>query len=140
MIEAPTRTNGSPDDAERAARRASLAALLAAEGRLDRAYLFDPLERGGVAFRLAMVIARLPHDRLELVAIGERVAEGVEPTRDFVRRASFPAATLPDVLEELIDRLGTEGARYREVPLTGCGDGETDPLDRLVGLLEGGEA
>lgn len=121
------------------ARVALVAELEAAVGlqdgeALDRAYVFEPVERREVSFTLALVTKRLGGDRLEMVAVGGRAEGERTASHDFVRRARFPAAVLPEILAEFIDRCGVEGALYREVPLTG-GESTEGPLDRLAGLL-----
>lgn len=88
---------------------------------VERAYLFEPLERGGTSFTLLFVTRAGPDDRLELIALGRRATGGVTGDWDFVRRARFPRATLSAVLEEFIERCGVEGAAYREVDLSGDG-------------------
>ncbi len=88
---------------------------------LERAYLFEPLERGGTYFSLVFVTKECADDRLEMIALGGRAGAGEEAGWDFVRRARFPRATLAAVLEEFIERCGMEGAAYREVDLTGKG-------------------
>lgn len=110
---------------------------LGAAERLDRVYLFEPLSRREVAFRLALVTKRTGEGRLEMIAIGERAEKSAPPARDFVRRARFPEAVLPSILEEFIERCGVEGARYREVRLDrGAGvESHEDPIDPLLDLL-----
>lgn len=127
-----------PSDAE-AARAALVAALEAAVGleegeALDRAYVFEPVERRDVSFTLALVTKRLGGDRLEMVAVGGRAEGERAAAHDFIRRARFPEAVLPEILSEFIDRCGVEGALYREVPLTG-GAGREGSLDRLAELM-----
>ena len=111
------------------------AAVALADGEtLDRAFVFEPVERREVSFTLALVTKRLGGDRLEMVAVGGRADGAREALDDFVRRARFPEAVLPEILAEFIDRCGVEGALYREVPLSG-GEGEDGPLDRLAELM-----
>lgn len=101
---------------------------------LDRAYVFEPVERGDVSFTLALVTKRLGGDRLEMVAVGGRVGGEEVASHDFVRRARFPEAVLPQILAEFIDRCGVEGALYREVQLSSA-FGEHGPLDRLAEVM-----
>lgn len=100
---------------------------------LERAYVFEPVERGGVSFTLTLVTKRLAPDRLEMVAVGGRVEGERTAGRDFVRRARFPDAVLPEILAEFIDRCGVEGALYREIPLSGRDD--VPPFERLADEL-----
>jgi hypothetical protein len=100
--------------------------------RLERLYLFEPVERSDVAFSLALVTKRLDGERLEMVAIGGRSGGPAPADRDFVRRARFPEPVLPRILEEFIDRGGVVDAGWREVPL----GAEDDPLDALLEALE----
>lgn len=121
------------------ARAALVTALEAAVGledgeALDRAYVFEPVERREVSFTLALVTKRLGGDRLEMVAVGGRAEGDRAAFHDFVRRARFPEAVLPEILAEFIDRCGVEGALYREVPLAGGVEGEGS-LDRLAELM-----
>jgi hypothetical protein len=105
-----------------------------AEGEtLERAYVFERVERGDVSFTLALVTKRLAPDRLEMVAVGGRLEGERSAARDFVRRARFPEAVLPEILAEFIDRCGVEGALYREIALT---DREADPRRPLERLAE----
>lgn len=90
---------------------------------IERAYLFEPLERRGTSFTLVFVTLARPDDRLEMIAVGGRTDGGVPGDWDFVRRARFPRATLLAVLEEFIERCGVEGASYREIDLSGEGIG-----------------
>lgn len=102
---------------------------------LDRAFVFDALERHEVAFTLVLVTVRPAEepDRLEMVAIGSRAVGAAVPLHDFVRRARFPEPLLPSILAELIDRCGVDGAVYRELDLS---DGETETaLGALVDAL-----
>jgi hypothetical protein len=103
---------------------------------LERAYVFEPLERRDVSFTLALVTKRLADDRLEMVAVGGRVAAERLDAPDFVRRARFPEAVLSDILGEFIDRCGVEGSMYREIPLTDREAGMAGPLERLAELLD----
>lgn len=102
--------------------------------RLERLYLFQPVERKEVAFSLALVTKRLDGERLELIAIGGRAIPPAPLDRDFVRRARFPERVLPRILEEFIDRGGAGDAGWREIPLAGPED--ADPLDALLDALE----
>lgn len=112
------------------------AAVRLEEGEaLERAYVFEPVERGDVSFTLALVTKRLAPDRLEMVAVGGRIDGGRTAARDFVRRARFPEAILPEILAEFIDRCGVEGALYREIPLAGRDVDPLRPLERLAELL-----
>ncbi|HEY7471339.1 MAG TPA: hypothetical protein VIE68_03240 [Gemmatimonadota bacterium] len=122
-------------------REALVAELEAAVGleegeALERAYVFEPVERRDVSFTLALITKRLADDRLEMVAVGGRVAGERVDARDFVRRARFPEAVLSEILGEFIDRCGVEGSMYREVPLTGRDSDALRPLERLAKLLE----
>src|SRR5688500_5590205 len=85
--------------------------------RLERAYVFDPIERGGIAFLLTLVTKRLADGRLEMTALGSRGSTPGEIALEFTRRASFPEDVLRSILAELIDRTGAEGAAYREIDL-----------------------
>lgn len=127
-----------PADPDRDRRRSALRDIVDLEPgqRLERLYLFDPVERRDVAFSLAIVTKRIDEDRLEMVAIGGRAALSSPPDRDFVRRARFPEGVLPRILEEFIDRGGVEEAGYREVPLDRRADGGADPVETLLDLLE----
>jgi hypothetical protein len=101
---------------------------------VERAYVFEPLERRDTSFSLVFVTRSCPDGRLELVALGGRAPGRVEDGWDFVRRARFPRATLTVVLEEFIERCGVEGAAYREVDLLA---GPEPGLQRLADLLTG---
>ena len=110
------------EEASREARGiADLEAAVALEDdeTLEKAYVFEPVERRDVSFTLALVTKRLADGRLEMVAVGGRVEGERIDARDFVRRARFPEAVLTQILAEFIDRCGVEGAMYREIPLTG---------------------
>jgi hypothetical protein len=113
---------------------AELEAAVRLEGSesLERAYVFQPVERGDVSFTLALVTKRLGPDRLEMIAVGGRVEGERTAARDFVRRARFPDSVLPDILAEFIDRCGVEGALYREIPLTERDPAAVPPLERLA--------
>ena len=129
--------------ADAAAREALVAELETAVGlendeTLERAYVFEPVERRDVSFTLALVTKRLADGRLEMIAVGGRVAGERVDARDFVRRARFPEAVLTEILAEFIDRCGVEGAMYREIPLTGRGSDAVRPLERLADLLAPG--
>lgn len=102
---------------------------------LERAYVFEPVERKDVSFTLALVTKRLGTDRLEMIALGGRSGGDRAAAHDFVRRARFPDAVLPEILAEFIDRCGVEGALYREIPLTGPDADGSQPLERLAELL-----
>jgi hypothetical protein len=107
-----------------------------AEGEtLERAYVFERVERGDVSFTLALVTKRLSPDRLEMVAVGGRLDGERSAARDFVRRARFPESILSEILAEFIDRCGVEGALYREIALTGRDGDPRPPLERLAELL-----
>lgn len=141
----PATAPADPAEEARAAREEALRGILALEPgeRLERLYLFEPLERKDVAFSLALVTKRLGPGRLEMVAIGARGEPGRdEPAPDFIRRARFPESVLPSILEEFIDRCGVEGAVYRETDLTGRGraDADRDPFARLAEALAPGAA
>src|SRR5918996_1983021 len=120
-----------PVDAARDALVAELevAVRLVAGESLERAYVFEPVERGDVSFTLALVTKRLGPDRLEMIAVGGRVEGERTAARDFVRRARFPDSVLPEILAEFIDRCGVEGALYREIPLS---ERDVPPLERLA--------
>lgn len=122
------------------ARQPILAELEAAIGleegeSLDRAFVFEPVERKDVAFTLTLVTKRLADGRLEMVAFGGRSEGNQAPSHDFVRRARFPKAVLPEILAEFIDRCGVEGALHREVPLGEWDADASTPLERLAELL-----
>ncbi|MGH7566939.1 MAG: hypothetical protein ACREK2_08935 [Gemmatimonadota bacterium] len=129
-----------PESAAGTGREALVAELETAVGLeegevLERAYVFETVERGDVSFTLALVLKRLAFDRLEMVAVGGRVDGGQTAAREFVRRARFPESVLSEILAEFIDRCGVEGAQYREVRLA-AGDTDTlQPLERLAELL-----
>lgn len=107
-----------------------------AEGEtLERAYVFERVERGDVSFTLALVTKRLAPDRLEMVAVGGRLEGERSAARDFVRRARFPESVLPEILAEFIDRCGVEGALYREIALTDRDADPRRPLERLAEAL-----
>jgi hypothetical protein len=143
MTEARNSPEAPAPDAEPAAdaaREALVAELEAAvnleEGEaLERAYVFEPVERRDVSFTLALVTKRLASDRLEMVAVGGRVPREQAAAHDFVRRARFPEAVLPEILAEFIDRCGVEGAMYREVSLADRDADPVRPLERLAELL-----
>lgn len=101
---------------------------------VERAYVFEPLERRDTSFSLVFVTRSCPDGRLEMVALGGRAPGGAGEGWDFVRRARFPRATLAVVLEEFIERCGVEGAAYREVDLA---EGPEPGLQRLAELLVG---
>lgn len=104
-----------------------------AEGEfLERAYVFEPIERGDVRFTLALVTKRIALGRLEMVALGGRAGLDPVAAREFVSRARFPEAMLPSILEEFIDRCGIEGRQYRRIDL----EPEDDPVVRLAAALE----
>lgn len=141
----PSAAGGEPDaidpaEVEREALRAErIAALEEAvaleEGQtLDRAFLFDPLERKDVAFSLALVVKRVGEERLEMVAIGARAVGTEAPVNDFLRRATFPDPVLPQILEEFIDRCGVEEAVYRQIPLADARSEDGDPIDPMTAL------
>ncbi|MDX1623165.1 MAG: hypothetical protein R3199_04205 [Gemmatimonadota bacterium] len=114
---------------------------LGPDERLDRLYLFEPLTRREVDFRLALVTKRDLEGKLEMVAIGERAEGDDRPGPDFVRRARFPEAVLPEILQEFIERSGVEVARFREIRLDpGSGGPAADPVDRLLDLIDAGAA
>lgn len=126
-----------PADAAREALVAELEAAVRLEGdeTLERAYVFEPVERGEVSFTLALVTKRLAPDRLEMVAVGGRVEGERTAAREFVRRARFPDSVLPEILAEFIDRCGVEGALYREIPLSGRDRGVVPPFERVADEL-----
>jgi hypothetical protein len=102
--------------------------------RLERAYVFDPIERGGVAFLLTLVTKRLADGRLEMTALGSRGSAPGEIALEFTRSARFPEDVLSSILVELIERTGAEGAAYREIHL-GIAPG-TEPAEQVTTLLE----
>jgi hypothetical protein len=102
--------------------------------RLERAYVFDPIERGGIAFLLTLVTKRLADGRLEMAALGSRGSAPGEIALEFTRRARFPEDVLLSILAELIDRTGAEGAAYREIDLE-IAPG-TEPAAQVVTLVE----
>jgi hypothetical protein len=102
-------------DVDPEAERLAVALGLEPGETLERAYVFDPIERGGVAFRLALVTKRRADGSLEMAALGGRADQPHEI--DFARRARFPDEVLPSILGELIERCDAEGAAYREVEL-----------------------
>src|SRR5687767_8101835 len=126
-----------PIDAARDALVAELEAAVRLETgeSLERAYVFEPVERGDVSFTLALVTKRLGPERLEMIAVGGRVEGERTAARDFVRRARFPDSVLTEILAEFIDRCGVEGALYREIPLSGRDAGADPPLERLADEL-----
>lgn len=100
---------------------------------LERAYLFEPLERRGTSFSLVFVTKECADGRLEMIALGGRLGPEDETGWDFVRRARFSRATLTAVLEEFIERCGMEGAAYREIDLGGVGpEAGLSGLSRLL--------
>jgi hypothetical protein len=126
-----------PANAAREALVAELEAAvrLQADETLERAYVFEPVERGDVSFTLSLVTKRLAPDRLEMVAVGGRVEGDRRAARDFVRRARFPDSVLPEILAEFIDRCGVEGALYREIPLSGRDASAVPPFERVADEL-----
>jgi hypothetical protein len=102
--------------------------------RLERAYVFDVIERAGVAFLLTLVTKRLADGRLEMAALGSRGSGTGEIALEFARRASFPEDVLPSILAELIDRSGAQGAVYREIELNI--EPGAKPSDQAATLLE----
>jgi hypothetical protein len=136
-LEAVATPGAEPADAVREALVAELKAAVRLEGdeTLERAYVFEPVERGEVSFTLSLVTKRLAPDRLEMVAVGGRVEGDRTAARDFVRRARFPDSVLPEILTEFIDRCGVEGALYREIPLSGRESGAVPPFERLADEL-----
>jgi hypothetical protein len=119
--------------ADAVARLEQLFALTAGDA-VERAYVFEPLERRDTSFSLVFVTRSCPDGRLEMVALGGRASGGAVEGWDFMRRARFPRATLALVLEEFIERCGIEGAAYREVDLL---EGPEPGLQRLADLLAG---
>lgn len=102
---------------------------------LARALVFESIVRGETSFSLALVAKRLVGGGLEMIAIGGRGVGGVPPAPDFVRRARFPEAVFPEILEELIDRHGLEGAGYRELTVAAAGPEAIAGLaDELLGI------
>lgn len=139
MSENPaTSAEVEPSDPARDQRVAMLRETLDLVGgqTLERAYLFEPLERKDVAFRLALVVKRIGPERLEMIAIGARAVGTELPVSDFVRRASFPEPVLPSILEEFIDRCGVEGSVYRELRLAGARSPEGESVDAFTALAE----
>ena len=111
------------------------AVRLEAGESLERAYVFEPVERGEVSFTLALVTKRLAPGRLEMIAVGGRIEGERTAARDFVRRARFPDPILPEILAEFIDRCGVEGALYREISLAGRDAATVPPFERLADEL-----
>jgi hypothetical protein len=137
MSEAQDPSRAPAADAARDALVAELEAAVRLEAgeSLERAYVFEPVERGEVSFTLALVTKRLAPGRLEMIAVGGRIEGERTAARDFVRRARFPDPVLPEILAEFIDRCGVEGALYREISLA-ARDAETvPPFERLADEL-----
>lgn len=134
--------SGQPDetteDPARAERVEGLRETLGVEDdeTLERAYLFEPLEREDVAFRLALVVKRIAPHRLEMIAIGARAVGTEAPVSDFVRRARFPDPVLPSILEEFIDRCDVEGSVYRELSLVDARSEDGEPADPFTALVD----
>jgi hypothetical protein len=120
----------------RAAARERVAGALRLEPgeTLERAYIFEPVERQGVAFLLALVTKRLGDGRLEMAALGSRADAPGLMELEFARRARFPEEVLTSILAELIDRCDVEGAAYREVDL-GLDVG-TAPAEQVAALVD----
>lgn len=102
--------------------------------RLERAFVFDPVERGGVAFLLALVTKRRVDGRLEMAALGGRAEPPGQFALDFARRARLPDDVLPSILGELIERCEAGGAVYREIDLDM--DAGAPPGEQLATLVE----
>lgn len=128
----------SPEELARAERLEGLRESLRVEDgeTLERAYLFEPLEREDVAFRLALVVKRIAPDRLEMVAIGARSVGTEAPVSDFVRRARFPEPVLPSILEEFIDRCEVEGSVYRELSLVEARSEDGEAVDPFTAFAD----
>lgn len=128
----------SPAELARAERLEGLRETLRVEDgeTLERAYLFEPLEREDVAFRLALVVKRIAPDRLEMVAIGARSVGTEAPVSDFVRRARFPDPVLPSILEEFIDRCDVEGSVYREISLVEARSEDGEAIDPFTAFAD----
>lgn len=108
---------------------------------VERAYVFEQIERRDTSFSLIFVTKSCLDGRLELVALGGRAPGGDGNGWDFVRRARFPRSTLAVVLEEFIERCGALGASYREVDLSrGSGSGREGLAELLAGSTGSGEA
>ncbi len=137
MSEAQDSSRAPAADAARDALVAELEAAVRLESgeSLERAYVFEPVERGDVSFTLALVTKRLGPDRLEMIAVGGRIEGERTAARDFVRRARFPDSVLPEILAEFIDRCGVEGALYREISLAGRDAAAVPPFERLADEL-----
>ena len=116
-----------------AAERVASALRLGEGEALERAYLFEPVERRGVSFLLALVTKRLPDGGLEMAALGGRADAPGLIELEFARRARFPDDVLPSILAEIIERCDAEGAAYREVDLrTAAGTPVSEQVTALV--------
>lgn len=107
---------------------------LGAGESLERAYVFDPVERGGVAFLLALVTKRRVDGRLEMAALGGHAGPPGAFALDFASRVRIPDDVLPWILGELIDRCEAGGAVYREIDL-GL-DASIPPDEQVASLVE----
>jgi len=128
--------NGTDVGEGRAATRERVAGALHLEPgeTLERAYIFEPVERQGVAFLLSLVTKRLGDGRLEMAALGSRADAPGLMELEFARRARFPEEVLASILAELIDRCDVEGAAYREVDL-GL-DAGAAPAEQVAALVD----
>lgn len=131
----PASTETAPAESRSPLSRLTAALDLSEGETLDRAYVFEPLERKDVSFRLALVTKRLDGERLEMIALGARSGAAEEIEHDFVRRARFPDTLLAEILIEFIDRCGAEGSLYREVALHDPSADPRPPIERLAELL-----
>jgi hypothetical protein len=110
-------------------------ALRLAEGEaLERAYLFEPVERRGVSFLLALVTKRRTDGGLEMAALGGRADAPGLIELEFARRARFPDDVLPSILAEIIERCDAEGAAYREVDLRAAA--AASAAEQVSGLVD----
>lgn len=108
---------GMDEGRENARGRVAEALRLQPGEMLERAYVFEPVERKGVSFLLALVTKRLLDGRLEMAALGGRADAPGSIELEFARRAQFPDEVLPSILAELIERCDAATAAYREVDL-----------------------
>ncbi len=101
---------------------------------LERAYLFEPVERKGVSFLLALVTKRRADGGLEMAALGGRTDAPGLIELEFARRARFPDEVLPSILMEIIERCDAEGAAYREIELEALAG--TSPGEQVAALVD----
>jgi len=111
-------SEGQGDEVHVAANDRVAAVLRLGEGEiLERAYVFEPVERKGISFLLALVTKRRSDGGLEMAALGSRAGSPGLVELEFARRARFPDDVLPTILAEIIERCDAEGAAYREIDL-----------------------